>query len=182
MTPYEILGVALGASDEEIRRAYKARARECHPDLGGDAETFKALRDAYDLLLDPERRAALDAGGTGGLAETLGDLFRSIFDGGSSEQSQGAAFARLADAVEEAVGAAQDASDLTTVLRDVGAQGVRALREAPEDEDPETTLVRAGLYAFGDWCRGGGGRSPFEDDGRETRSGKRRRASAGRER
>ncbi len=64
--PYAALGVERGASAEDIRKAYKRRARESHPDLNpGDtgAETrFKAASTAYDLLKDPDKRARFDRG------------------------------------------------------------------------------------------------------------------------
>lgn len=59
--PYVVLGVAPQASDAEIARAYRRAARGSHPDGGsGSAERFRAVRDAYDLLRDPERRAVYD--------------------------------------------------------------------------------------------------------------------------
>ncbi len=65
--PYEILGVARDASDEEIKRAFRALAKALHPDASpGDAEAaerFKAVAAAYELLSDPERRPEHDSGG-----------------------------------------------------------------------------------------------------------------------
>lgn len=58
--PYAVLGVSYGASEEEIRRAYRIRSKECHPDLhpgdpGADAR-FKELGEAYHALMDPVSR------------------------------------------------------------------------------------------------------------------------------
>jgi molecular chaperone DnaJ len=50
---YEIIGVAKDASDDEIKRAYRRRARELHPDAGGDEEEFKELTTAYEVLKNP---------------------------------------------------------------------------------------------------------------------------------
>lgn len=64
--PYEVLGVARNASQDEIRRAYRKLAKDLHPDLHpGDkaAESrFKAVSAAYRLLSDPEQRARYDRG------------------------------------------------------------------------------------------------------------------------
>jgi DnaJ-domain-containing protein 1 len=61
---YELLGVSSDASQPDLARAYRRRARELHPDLAATqdaAETFTALTQAYRLLSDPIRRAAYDA-------------------------------------------------------------------------------------------------------------------------
>lgn len=57
---YDVLGVDRDASREEIKRAYRRRARELHPDAGGDEEAFKEVTRAYEVLSDPERRALYD--------------------------------------------------------------------------------------------------------------------------
>jgi curved DNA-binding protein CbpA len=62
--PYQVLGVAAGASREDIVRAYRRAAHAAHPDARpADPEAaarFRALTDAYDLLSDPGRRADYD--------------------------------------------------------------------------------------------------------------------------
>ena len=59
-THYDVLGVGLSASAEEIRVAYRRRARITHPDLGGDPAEFHAVQVAFDILGNPRRRAAYD--------------------------------------------------------------------------------------------------------------------------
>ena len=64
--PYQILGVAITATESELKAAWKQAARDSHPDLHPTDLTapqrFNAARDAYDLLSDPRRRADLDRG------------------------------------------------------------------------------------------------------------------------
>jgi hypothetical protein len=59
---YELLGVGPTASVGEIRTAYRALAKVMHPDAGGTAGTFRLLREAYETLSDPQRRADYDRG------------------------------------------------------------------------------------------------------------------------
>jgi DnaJ-like protein len=58
---YELLGVDPTASTGEIRTAYRALAKVMHPDAGGTAGTFRLLREAYETLSDPQRRADYDS-------------------------------------------------------------------------------------------------------------------------
>jgi DnaJ-class molecular chaperone len=64
--PYSVLGVARGASDKDIKSAYRRLAKELHPDRNQDnpkaAERFSDATRAYDLLSDPEKRAQFDRG------------------------------------------------------------------------------------------------------------------------
>jgi len=69
---YAILGVERGASDEEIKKAYRRLARKYHPDVSKEkdaAEKFKEMAEAYNTLKDPEKRAAYDQLGRHGPGE-----------------------------------------------------------------------------------------------------------------
>lgn len=60
---YAILGVPETATQDEIRRAYRRRARVCHPDRGGDPDDWERLCLAYETLSDPDRRRRYDQTG-----------------------------------------------------------------------------------------------------------------------
>ncbi|MDN4639481.1 DnaJ domain-containing protein [Agreia sp. PsM10] len=61
-TPYEVLGIAPTASNDELRRAYRRRLRETHPDTGGTSARFHAVQAAWLVVGDPESRSAYDRG------------------------------------------------------------------------------------------------------------------------
>jgi molecular chaperone DnaJ len=92
---YETLGLRPDAATEEIKRAYRRKAREHHPDAGGDAERFKEVTRAYEVLSDPERRARYDrfgdegpnrgaqgAGDPFGFGGGIGDVLDAFFGAG----------------------------------------------------------------------------------------------------
>jgi len=62
-TLYEILGVPVDATDVQIKRAFRKRAKKMHPDHGGDAEKFREINHAYEVLSDPARRQRYDETG-----------------------------------------------------------------------------------------------------------------------
>lgn len=86
---YEMLGLEKGAEPTEIKRSYRRKAMSMHPDKGGDAEQFKALSEAYEVLSDPKKKEVYDrfgkeglsgSGGFGGQQEQYSE-FSEIFRG-----------------------------------------------------------------------------------------------------
>ena len=63
MDYYAALGLRRGASDAEIKKAYRSMAMKHHPDRGGDEKKFKEIAQAYEALSDPEKKRIVDLGG-----------------------------------------------------------------------------------------------------------------------
>jgi len=85
---YEVLGVSRSASPDEIRNAFRALAKQYHPDVAeesGTEERFKEINEAYAVLSDAERKAAYDRFGHEGLRGMNFDFdfggFSDIFEG-----------------------------------------------------------------------------------------------------
>ena len=113
---YDVLGVGKDASDEDIKKAYRKLAMKHHPDRNqskGDEKSaktsedkFKEAKEAYEMLSDPQKKAAYDrfghagvdpnmgggfgrsagADGFGGFADAFGDIFGDIFGAGAGQR------------------------------------------------------------------------------------------------
>jgi len=74
MDLYKVLGISSHASEAEIKKAYRRKAKEHHPDKGGDETEFKKIQQAYEVLSDPERRKHYDeTGDTKAISESQED-------------------------------------------------------------------------------------------------------------
>jgi len=133
---YEVLGVARGASAEEIKKAYRAKAKQLHPDRNKDCKVseaaFKEVNEAYDCLKDDQKKAAYDrfghaafengggfgrSNGHGDFGSAFADVFEDLFGdmmgrrtggGGRSRASRGQDLRyNLRVSLEEAYGGVQ---------------------------------------------------------------------------
>jgi molecular chaperone DnaJ len=112
---YEVLGVSKGASADEVKKAFRKKAVEHHPDRGGEEAKFKEVNEAYDVLKDDKKRQRYDQFGHAGVGSSaasdgnpfggfggaqgqnvhfdfgdlgLGDIFGSFFGGGGQPRSR----------------------------------------------------------------------------------------------
>ena len=112
---YEVLGISKGASDEEIKKAYKKLARKYHPDMNpGDKtaeEKFKEVNEANEVLSDPDKKARYDQFGFAGVDPSYG--------GGAAALAGASADSTLATSAtfSEASSAGASAADARTPTR-----------------------------------------------------------------
>jgi molecular chaperone DnaJ len=136
---YDILGVGRGVGEEDIRKAFRKKAMEFHPDRNKSADAedkFKEINEAYQVLSDPNKRARYDQFGKAGVGSGpgqpfdgsdgfggFGDIFDSFFGSGSGRRRQAQRGSDLQHRVvlsfEESVFGAEREVDLTR-LEDCG--------------------------------------------------------------
>lgn len=80
MDYYATLGLKRGASDADIKKAYRSLAMKHHPDRGGDEKKFKEISQAYDFLSDPNKRRIIDMGGDPNGQTGMGGFGQSPFE------------------------------------------------------------------------------------------------------
>ena len=152
---YEVLGIARGASDEEIKRAFRKLALEYHPDRNksdGAADRFKEVNEAYQVLSDSERRSRYDRFGHAGVTNGgatgfdgfenfggVGDIFEAFFGdfGGRARASSArrGADLRVSVTVEfaEAAFGTEKQVELTRTERCAVCRGSRAEPDTSPD-------------------------------------------------
>lgn len=72
---YDKLGISRNASASEIKQAYRRKAKDLHPDKGGDPKTFQEINEAYDTLKDPKKKQMYDQYGTSDPQQMGGNPF-----------------------------------------------------------------------------------------------------------
>ena len=103
MDPYKVLGVGRNTNEIDLKKAYKSKAMKHHPDRGGDEAKFKELNEAYDVLKDPQKKAAYDRYGTTDMHSQnnnhtynfngdINDMFNNFFGGGGGPFGRASTF------------------------------------------------------------------------------------------
>lgn len=184
---YELLGVPRTADEKTIKAAYRRQAMDCHPDRHGgctDKEAhFKSISEAYDVLKDPQKRAAYDrfghaafqngmggngpfGGGAGNGFEGFSDIFSSIFGEFMDPRAQRASAARGSDlrydlelALEEAFSGTEKAISIQALARceechASGSRGQSAARACASCGGAGKVRAQQGFFVVERTCPG----------------------------
>ena len=148
---YEVLGIAKGASADDVKRAYRRLARQYHPDVNGEPgaeERFKEINEAYEVLADGDKRAAYDRFGHAGVNGNTGGNPFGGFD--------------FTDIFDTFFGGARGAERASAPLRgaDIRARVTLSFAEAVFGAEKEVTVVRQDACPACDGTRMEGGRQP----------------------
>lgn len=157
---YSILGVSKSASQDDIKRAFRKLAHEHHPDKGGDAEKFKEINEAYQVLGDQEKRARYDQFGSAD-GQQFGDFgggqgFPGGFSFDFSQFGDGAGFDDLGDILGSMFGMGGGGGRRSRKMRgaDLQTRITISFLEAVFGVTKELTLEHTGSCAR---CAGTGG-------------------------
>lgn len=119
MNPYQILGVKPDASESAIKQAYRALAKQHHPDAGGDPEKFRDLALAYSVLSDPERRDEYDQTGRMDTVAAFSEM-----------QAVAGAIAQMIQQMLEKNPYALETADVVAQMRQAGMMGLESEKRA----------------------------------------------------
>lgn len=189
---YELLGVSKGASQDEIKKAYRKKALVYHPDKNpGDKvaeEKFKELSNAYSVLSDPENRKRYDQyghaayqqaqstggfGGAGaqGFEDIFGDIFGSFFGGGGGESRGGGRDLKVSVEVsfEEAVFGGEkeieiSRRDTCSGCKGSGAKEGTKVSTCKKCQGQGQVRFQQGFFSFAQTCNGCSGTGQTIDD------------------
>ncbi|WP_392552425.1 molecular chaperone DnaJ [Orbus wheelerorum] len=184
---YEVLGIKKDADEREIKKAYKRLAMKYHPDKNQDNKTeaeakFKEIKEAYEILNDPQKKAAYDQyghaafeqGGNGGFGgggfgggadfgDAFGDIFSEFFGGGGGRgRSQGASrgndlqYNVTLSLEEAATGVTKEIKVPTAVVCDVchgkGAENAADIKTCETCHGSGIVQMRQGFFAVQQEC------------------------------
>jgi DnaJ-class molecular chaperone len=159
---YAILGVAKTANEDEVKRAFRKKAHELHPDKGGDAEAFKKLNEAYQTISDPQKRQQYDAFGSagpgggygrqggggfegfgfgGGFADIFTDMFSAAMANIQAEVQISVPQAVLGDSLELRVGNDRIKLDIPAGTQDGQAFNFRGKGQTHRSGRGDLTLI-----------------------------------------
>ncbi|RFU20019.1 molecular chaperone DnaJ [Geodermatophilus marinus] len=147
---YGVLGLARGASDAEIKKAYRRLARDLHPDVNPDPgakERFQEVSRAYQALTDPEKRRIVDLGG---------DPFDNGPGAGAGSPFGGAGFGGLGDIMDAFFGGAATARGPRSRVRAGGDALIRLDLDLDETVFGATKEITVDTAVLCDACTGAG--------------------------
>jgi molecular chaperone DnaJ len=147
---YGVLGLAHGASDTDIKRAYRKLARDLHPDVNPDPgakERFQEVSRAYEALTDPEKRRIVDLGG---------DPYDNGRGGGGSPFGGGAGFGGLGDIMDAFFGGGAATRGPRSRTRAGGDALIRVDLDLDETVFGTTTDITVDTAVLCDTCVGAG--------------------------